>query len=215
MRGWEPRFVGLLRNVLSFQRKDDIPTQLPADDRFVHKSLSSEILDEIKKGVKVLRMKNGRVKACLILERTRTANWIRMREDILEITRTQQHVDTNPLPLQIGAHPKSKGEGKDSRDKGKNKGTHTKNESSKKMKADYQRRCCYCQKTAHVKPQCKRRKTLRKAVDAHRPRAGTHGGETKMGRDQFFLARGTVPHHMKAVLKRWSRVQHSQPCRRM
>ena len=42
-----------------------------------------------------------------------------------------------------------------------------------------------------------------KAVDhAHRPRAGTHGGETKMGRDRFFLARATVPHHVKAVLKR-------------
>ena len=42
-----------------------------------------------------------------------------------------------------------------------------------------------------------------KAVEhAHRPQVGTHGGETKMGRDQFFSARATVPHHVEAVLKR-------------
>ena len=32
VREWEPRFVGLLRNVLSCRRKDDIPTQLPVDE---------------------------------------------------------------------------------------------------------------------------------------------------------------------------------------
>ena len=42
-----------------------------------------------------------------------------------------------------------------------------------------------------------------KAVDhAHRPQARTHGGETKMGRDHFFLARAAVPQHVKAVLNR-------------
>ena len=42
-----------------------------------------------------------------------------------------------------------------------------------------------------------------KAVDhAHKPQAGTHGSETKMGRDHFFLARAAVPQHVKAVLNR-------------
>ena len=36
---WEPRFVGLLRNVLSCRRKDDIPTQLPADEGLTHESV--------------------------------------------------------------------------------------------------------------------------------------------------------------------------------
>ena len=35
-REWEPRFVGLLRNVLSCRRKDDIPTQLPVDEVLTH-----------------------------------------------------------------------------------------------------------------------------------------------------------------------------------
>ena len=41
-----------------------------------------------------------------------------------------------------------------------------------------------------------------KAVDhARKPQAGTHGGETKMGRDHFSLARAAVPQHAKTVLK--------------
>ena len=42
VREWEPRFVGLLRNALSCRRKDDIPTQLPADEELAHESQSSE-----------------------------------------------------------------------------------------------------------------------------------------------------------------------------
>ena len=42
-----------------------------------------------------------------------------------------------------------------------------------------------------------------KTVDhAHKPRAGTHGGETKMGRDHVFSARVAVPPRVKAILKR-------------
>ena len=40
-----------------------------------------------------------------------------------------------------------------------------------------------------------------KAVEhAHRRQAGTHGGETKMGRDHFSLARTPIPQLVKAVL---------------
>ena len=60
--------------------------------------------------------------------------------------------------MQIGAHSKSKGKGKDSKDtgkskdaKGRSKGKDAKNESSKKVKGDDQKRCYYCQKTGHAK----------------------------------------------------------------
>ena len=59
VREWEPRFVGLLRNVLSCRRKDDIPTQLPEN-----------VIDDIMMVVNVLRMENGRVEACLTMEST-------------------------------------------------------------------------------------------------------------------------------------------------
>ena len=70
VREWDPRFVGLLRNVLSCRRKDDIPIQLPADEGFVHESQSSEtVIDDIM--TDVLRMKDG---PRLILESTRTVS---------------------------------------------------------------------------------------------------------------------------------------------
>ena len=51
VKEWEPRFVGLLRNVLSCRRKDDVPTQLP-----------ETVINDIMTDVNVLRMEDGRVK---------------------------------------------------------------------------------------------------------------------------------------------------------
>ena len=63
VREWEPRFVGLLRNVLSCRRKDDMPTQLPADEGLAQESQSLEtVIDDIMTDVNVL-MEDGRVKA--------------------------------------------------------------------------------------------------------------------------------------------------------
>ena len=39
VREWDPRFVGLLRNVLSCRRKDDIPTQPPVDEVLTQESV--------------------------------------------------------------------------------------------------------------------------------------------------------------------------------
>ena len=150
VREWEPRFVGLLRNVLSCRRKDDIPTQLPEDEGLAHESQSSEtVIDDIMTDVNVLRMEDGRVKACLIRESTRIASWIQMRKEILEITRTQQYADSNLVPVQIGVQPKSKGKGKDGKD--------ARNESSEKEKDDDRRKCYYCRETGHTRSQSRTR----------------------------------------------------------
>ena len=52
--------------------------------------------------VNVLRMEYGRVEACLIWESTGIASCIQVRKEILEITRTQQYIDSNIVPVQIG-----------------------------------------------------------------------------------------------------------------
>ena len=95
---WEPRFVGLLRNVLSCRRKDDIPTQLPEDGGLAHES-----------HVNALVMEDMRVKARLIQNSANIASWIQMRKEIFEITTTPQYIDSNLVPMQIGVQPKSKG----------------------------------------------------------------------------------------------------------
>ena len=41
------------------------------------------------------------------------------RGDILEITRTQQYIDSRPSPMELGANPKSKGKAKTARAKAK------------------------------------------------------------------------------------------------
>ena len=64
MREWEPRFVGLLRNVLSCRHKDfdHSCTQLPVDEVVTHESQSSEtVIDDIMTDVEVLKMEDGRV----------------------------------------------------------------------------------------------------------------------------------------------------------
>ena len=106
---WETRFVGLLRNVLSCRRKDDIPTQLPVDEGLTHESQSSEIvIDDIITDVNVLKMEDGRVEACLIIESTRIASWIQVRKEILEITRTEQYGDSNLVPVQTVCRRRAK-----------------------------------------------------------------------------------------------------------
>ena len=84
----------------------------------------------------------------LIRNSVRITSWNQMREETLEITRTQQYIDGQQTPMQLGANPKSKGKGKgkDSKGKGKGKdvkgkgkGKDAKNESSKNAKNDDQR----------------------------------------------------------------------------
>ena len=61
VRGREPRFIGLPRNVLSCRRKDDMPIQLPADEELTHGSQSTEtVIDDIMTDVNVLKMEDGR-----------------------------------------------------------------------------------------------------------------------------------------------------------
>ena len=156
VREWEPRFVGLLRNVLSCRRKDDIPTQLPVDEVLTQESQSLEtVIDDIMTDVNVLlRMEDGRVEACLIWESTGIASCIQVRKENLEITRTQQYIDSNLVPVQIGVQPKSMDKSKHGKD--------ARNESSEKVKDDDQRKCYHCR--GYAKSQSRTR--LKDLIDA-------------------------------------------------
>ena len=103
------------------------------------------------------------MKEHLIRNSVRMTSCTQMLEEILEITRTQQYIDSQPVPMQLGANPKSKGKDKDSKGKGKGKdvngkgkGKDGKNEPSKKAESDDQRKCFYCNKSSHVKAECRK-----------------------------------------------------------
>ena len=79
-----------------------------------------------------------------------------MRKENLEITRTQQYIDSNLAPVQIGVRPKSMDKsihGKDARV-----------DSSEKVKDDDQRKCYHCRKAGRAKSQSRTR--LKDLADA-------------------------------------------------
>ena len=160
--------VGLLMNVLGYRFRDDIPTRLAAFERTVHdyeNQSTKTVDDDIKIGVTMLGMEDMRVKEHLIRNSVRITSWNQMREELLEITRTQQYIDSQPMPMQLGANPKSKGKGKESKGKGKgkdirggkDKAKDVRNESFKKVKSDDRRKCFHCNKTGHVRAECSKR----------------------------------------------------------
>ena len=133
-----------------------IPTQLPVDEGLAHESQSSgTVIDDIMTVVNVLRM-DGRVEACPIQEGTRITSSMQMGKENLEITRTQQYIASNLVPVQIGVQPKSKGKDKDGKD--------ARNESSEKVKDDHRRKCYYCREAGHTKSQSRTR--LKNLADA-------------------------------------------------
>ena len=149
---------GTLDERAEYRFQDDIPTELAAFERTVHdyeNQSTKTVDDDIKIGVTMLGMEDMRVTEHFIRNSVRITSWNQMREEILEITRIQQYFDSQPMPMQLGANPKSKGKGKDS--KGNDKAKDAKNESSKKSKSDDQRKCFYCQKTGHVRAECRKR----------------------------------------------------------
>ena len=118
---WEPklrtRYVGLLMNVLGYRFRDDIPTKLAAFERTVPRLREPVHKDGRRRhqgGSDDVGDGDMRMKEHLIRNSARITSWNQMREEILEITRTQQYIDSQPMPMQFGANPKSKGKGKES-----------------------------------------------------------------------------------------------------
>ena len=72
-----------------------------------------------------------------------------MRKEILEVTRTEQYIDSNLVPVQIGVQPKSMDKSKHGKD--------ARNESSEKVKDDDRRKCYYCREAGHAKSQSRTR----------------------------------------------------------
>ena len=190
---WEPklrsRFVGLRMQAMAYKFTGDIPSGLAAFERLVrdYESQSNKKIDDDEKiGVVLLGMEDSRVKEHLIRNSAGLDTWPKMREEILEITRTQQYVDSQPTPMQLGAIPRGgkdpkggrpkggkdpKGAGKKGKDKG-GKADGGKNPNGEKE-------CFYCRKKGHVKAECrKRQRDLAAAENRRGPLAATPGGQS-------------------------------------
>ena len=102
-------------NVLGYRFRDDrLPNKLAAFERTVHdyeNQSTKTVDDDIKIGVTMLGMEDMRVKEHLTWNSGRITSWNQMREEILDITRTQQYIDSQPSPMQLGTNLKSKAQG--------------------------------------------------------------------------------------------------------
>ena len=124
--------------------------ELPVDEVVTHESQSSEtVIDEIMTDVEVLRMGDGRVEACLIWESTGIASCVQVRKENLEITRTQQYIDSNLVPVQIGVQPKSMDKSKHGKD--------ARIKSSERVKDEDRKKCYFCREAGHAKSQSRTR----------------------------------------------------------
>ena len=119
---WEPklmsRYVGLLLQILSFQCDGDMSATLSSFERLVrdYEVQSRKALDDD------FKMHDSRVKVHLIRNTARLDTWIKTRDKILEIARTQRYINAQLAPTQLGATQKGKGKCKE-QEKGKPKAT--------------------------------------------------------------------------------------------
>ena len=136
------RCVGLLLQILSFQFDCDISAKLSSFDRPVRDygvQSRKTVDDNLKMGVVILGMHDSRVKE----HTARLESWIKTRDEILEIERTQLYINSHPAPMQLAAAHKGKGKGKE---KGKAKATQQPPPP-----------CFHCTKKAHVRSDCRPR----------------------------------------------------------
>jgi len=122
---WEPRLqtrhVGLLMQVLSYQFDGELSNKLAAFERLIteyERQTTKEIDEDLKIGVAILGMTDTKVKEHLIRNAGRIDTWPKMREEIVEISCTTAYVNSQPLPMQLGATPKGKGKEKGKKRKG-------------------------------------------------------------------------------------------------
>ena len=157
------RYVGLLLPFLSFQLDGGMSAKLSSCERPVR---DCEIQSR-GSGHLVLGMHDSRVKEHLFRNTARLDSWIKTPDEILEIARTQQDINSQPAPMQLGATPKGKGKGK-----GNLKPTHVKHPKANVKSRALQRKkeCFYCEKKGFVWADGrKRQKDL--ALTAGRPMA--------------------------------------------
>ena len=117
----------------------------------------------------MLGMEDMRVKEHLIRNSVRITSWNQMREEILEITRTQQCIDSQPPPMQLGANPKSKGKGKEGQRQrqrqrqgyqGQRQGQGCEKRIVQESEKRRSEKCFYCDKTGHVRAECRQTERL-------------------------------------------------------
>ena len=110
------RYVGLLLEILRYKFEGDLVTCIEAFERKVReyeKQSGKDIDDETIIGIVILGVTDASVKEHLVRHSGRLDSWSKMREEILEIARTEKCLKSTPTPMDIGATPQGGKKGKE------------------------------------------------------------------------------------------------------
>ena len=100
------RYVGLLLEILRYKFEGDLVTCIEAFERKVReyeKQSGKDIDDETIIGIVILGVTDASVKEHLVRHSGRLDKWSKMREEILEIARTEKYLKSTPTPMDICA----------------------------------------------------------------------------------------------------------------
>ena len=160
------RCVGLLLEILRYKFEGDLVTCIEAFERKVReyeKQSGKDIDDETIIGIVILGVTDASVKEHLARHSGRLDKWSKMREEILEIARTEKYLKSTPTPMDIGATPQGGKKGKEGKGKGKDgkgkegKGKKGEKGGGKTSSAPAKKRpCFYCQKPGRTKAECRK-----------------------------------------------------------
>ena len=161
------RYVGLLLEILRYKFEGDLVTCIEAFERKVReyeKQSGKDIGDETIIGIVILGVTDASVKEHLVRHSGRLDKWSKMREEILEIARTEKYLKSTPTPMDIGATPQGGKKGKEGKGKGKDgkgkegKGKKGEKGGGKTSSAPAKKGpCFYFQKPGHTKAECRKR----------------------------------------------------------
>ncbi|CAK0790137.1 unnamed protein product, partial [Prorocentrum cordatum] len=167
---WDPKIrtrkAGLLIKVLTAKFSGGIPQSL---DQFEHlvrecEGQAGKPFDEdLEIGIVIVNMVDTTVQQRLVKNSARLETWMAMKEVFLEMAGTEQHLNSQPRPMELGATPKGKkGDGKRQeggrkRQRGRREGKVKGSEPKGKAKVGAaEKDCWYCGKKGHIAAECKK-----------------------------------------------------------
>ena len=109
------RWVGLLLNILSFRFTGELTTAVEAFEKQIRafeQQSKQTVAEFIKLGISIMGMDDEATRDHLIKNAETLDTWEKVKVEIINIHRTKQFLANTPMPMNLGATPGGKGDGK-------------------------------------------------------------------------------------------------------
>lgn len=190
------RYVGSLSMILNTKFGVDLEAELESFDKTVRRyelESGKNLDDELLVGIVIHGLQDQATRDHIIRNASRLTSYNTLRDELIEMARTNRVLQSMPTPMDIGAVPNAKGKGKKGGQKGSGKGSKGTQKGDPKGKGkssppkdnpNKDKVCYYCNKTGHLKVDCRKRIADEKAgktnaqpkakgIGKHRPNAAS------------------------------------------